>query len=621
MSFEKPLAWTLLALALPIVLLHLHLVRRRRVEVSSLDLWRELLPEGAGRGGLRRLRDRAALAFLLAALVAFAASAAGPVTGAAASAPRRLAIVVDASATMNARSGSGTRFDEALVALGGVARRLAAHDELTVWLATATPTVAVEPTHDASRAADLFLAAGVTGLGPNPIAATLLPAGIAKTTRLAALVAAGVERREATVLVLTDAVGAAALADLPASGVGVRVGVAGAGAVRNAGITAFDLDPADASRLVVGVTTTDGPGTSREVVLQRGDEELARVPVDLATEDRASVKVPLGALAKAGGVIEARLEPADDFTADDAAALVLPSVRPLAVAVVSARPSPFLVEALRAMPDVADPARTTLVAPGAPASAFDGVDVVIADGVAAPAGRPSLTFLAEGARFADRPLLWGVGAHPVLAGADLAPLRIERAAVLDPAPGETAIVATSAGAVGVAGGEGAQRHVVLGLRPEASTLPLEAAFPLLVRNAVRWLGTPPAAPRYVVAGEPWPGGDGEVVPYPRPGERLLARSRQGVESVVRWVPARGFRLSPERPVAAMSAAEAVASLPDRHLDEDTRRRWGPECAAAGAVALLAGALLLSSARRRFPEAPTGGVPALAGVRSAVAASR
>src|SRR5207247_953247 len=98
----------------PIVLLHLHLVRRRVVEVSSLELWRDLVPGRGGRGGLRRLRDTAALACLLLALVGFAAGAAGPVTGTAASEPRRLSIVIDGSPTMRVRDMSEMRLHQAV---------------------------------------------------------------------------------------------------------------------------------------------------------------------------------------------------------------------------------------------------------------------------------------------------------------------------------------------------------------------------------------------------------------------------------------------------------------------------------------------------------------------------
>ncbi len=594
MTFERPEAWWLAALAVPIVVLHLHLRRRRRVEVSSLELWRGLVPDRAGRGGLRQVRDALALAMLLAALVALTASAAGPVTGAAASEPRRLAIVVDRSVTMNTRMPDGQRRIDRAVALAVAAvRRLGPKDELTVWSATSTPFVAVEPTTGRPGARELAAL-----LDP-----TLEPSGVALATRLAIRAAPGVAKRPATVLVLTDPIGAATLTASSPAEVGVEVGVIDADRVpANASIIALDIDLDDPARALVRVAVTDGAPSARSVVLSRGTAELARAVLTFDADRRATAAMPLGAAASAGGLVEVRLEPSDDFSEDDSARMMLPVVKALAVAVVAESPSPFLVEALRAMPGVVDPARTTLVAPGAPASAFDGIDVVVADGAAEPAGRPALVF-GGGARVVEQPLLWGVGSHPVLMGVDLSPLRIESAALVDPAPGETTIVSSAAGAVGVAGERGGVRRVVLGFRPDASTLPLEAAFPLLVRNAVRWLGTRPEAPRFVVAGEPASGADGAVVPYPAPGGPYALLRLSGAGTTVRWTPPREFRLSPLKAIAGPSAQGIVASLPDRSDDVDSRVRHAPRLAALGAALLVLGALLLGKRRAAATAAP------------------
>jgi len=575
LTFERPDAWWLLALAAPIVALHLHHRKRRVVEVSSVELWRGLVAGGVGRGRFRALRDALALAVLLAALVAFTASAAGPVTGTSASAARQLSIVIDTSASMNARGDrfSPTRRHEAVDAAPAAQLRLAPQDKRTLWFAGERPRVA-------------------DALGSAAAAATLAPRCVAETTRLALLAARG-----GTVLVLTDAVGAETLRDLDSKGLDLRVGVVDAGAsTKNAGIVACDVDPANPAQILVRVATTDGPPSTRTLVLTAAGKELSRTPLALDADGNATATLSLGDATKAGGLIEVRLDPADDFVADDAAGLMLPAAKPLAVAVVSDKPSPFLVEALRAMPDVADPAKTTIVAPGAPATAFVDAYVVITEGVAAPSGKPTLTFVGAGPRVAEKPLLWGVGTHAILAGVDMSPLRIERAVVLDPATGETSIVASAAGAVGVAGEADGVRHVTFGFRPDATTLPLEAAFPVLVRNSLRWLAKPPAAPRYVVAGEPWPDGDGALVPYPAPGGPYTAKSPTGMTTVVRWIPPHDFRLSPATPTPAPSAESVVASLPDRHGDADTRKRHAPWLAAVGAALLAIGAALLPKAR-------------------------
>ena len=337
------------------------------------------------------------------------------------------------------------------------------------------------------------------------------------------------------------------------------------------------------------------------------------------------------------GTWERRLEPPDDFAEDDTARLVVRAARRLRVAVVAAQPSSFLVAALAAMPDVVDAGAARHASPGATAEALGEADVVVAEGAEAPRGVPSLVFVADAARIAERPLLWAVGEHPLLRGVDLSPLRIERAAVLDPLPGEVVVAASTGGPVIVAGERAGARTVTIGFLPGATTLPLEAAFPLLVRNSLRWLARPPLLPPWLAAGEPIatseplrpdlrevvmdePGADAPrtravrdgaidaVAPLPPPGGPYALRLHAPGgphETVVRWAPAPGFRIGTDVPAPYPTPAAAVASLPDRRHLRDTLERHARAFAAAGASALLLGAALLGIGRRAAPPTASG----------------
>jgi hypothetical protein len=294
------------------------------------------------------------------------------------------------------------------------------------------------------------------------------------------------------------------------------------------------------------------------------------------------------------------------------------------------------VDALRAMPELVDAGRAVAVGRDAPAETLAGIDVFVSAGTPpanAPAGRPVLLFDAPG-RSVARPLLWGVGSHPVLAGADLAPLRIESAQVLDVGPGERVLVECAEGPVVVAGESDGVRRVRVGFPTDASTLPLEAAFPVLVRNALRWLVRPPLLPPAVRAGAPlvtteplpsvdrvWIEGPGdlpprpvrvrdgsiaEAAPLPPPeGSRVLrVRLPAGdLVTAVNWFPPEGF-LAPPETAPPPGPAEAAASLPDRRGNADTRERWDSACALAGVLALVAGSLLLGP-RRNVDRVPPG----------------
>ena len=621
MTFERPHAWALLALAVPIIILFLRFRRRRDVDVPSLAIWHDVAPAGVGRRGLRRIEDAVQLAALLLALVCFTAALAVPVLGAAPDPARRLVVVLDVSASMNARAGSGSRFDEARAAAERAISKLGPGDAAVVWAASAAPRVVVEPTTDHAAAR-----ASLARVRPS-----LERSGM-KATLAAAQLAAGRDAG-AAVLVLTDAAGAAELREFDGASSFV-VGVAGGAGteVRNAGIVAADVDvnravdgDADGgARLRVRVARSDGPPSARTLVLSRAGVEVARADVDVPETGAAEVVLPLDAFAAAGGVAEVRLVPADDFSPDDVVTFALPAPRHLRVALVAARlaPSRFLADALRAMGDALDPAGTVIAQPESPAATFSASDVIVAEDVvppAAPRDRATLQFGAPG-RAVERPIVWSVGAHPVLAGADLSPLRIDRANVLDVAQGERVLIECAEGAVAVAGEDAeGTRHVRIGFRPDATTLPLEAAFPILVRNAVRWLARPPLLPPALRAGAPiatserlpdvervWfvgPGDlgprrgivrDGSIVettPLPSPGgSRILTvRGLPGdPATAVNWFAPDGFRLAPTAPATAPSSVEAAAAavLGDRTGNADHRIRPAGWLAALAALALL-----------------------------------
>lgn len=629
-TFERPQALWLLVLAVPLVVLHLRWMRRRTVEVSSLAIWLDLGPAGAPRRGFRRLSEAVTLGCLLAALAGFAGAAASPVTGRPAVPATRLAIVLDASAAMNAADADGgTVFRAARARAAEAVARLGPGDEVVVWLAHDAAHVAVEPTRELERAAG-----AVSRLEP-----TLLGADLRGTVRLARLALRGF--RDPRILVLTGPAGETDLG--PDDGVATSVGVCGAGPRRNAGFARAALDPTDPGAVVVGITTTDGRPAARTLRVTRDGAFVSERSVDVPASGTATERVQLGDPGGRGGSVEIRLLPGDDFEPDDAVRLRYARRPPLRVVVTAPgrAPSPFLLDALRACGDLIDKESAGIASPDAPASAFASCDVVVAEGDlpnALPTDRPVLQFGAAGRDVAD-PVVWSVGTHPVLRGADLAPLRMESARVVAVPDRGVVLAETDGGPVAACGVREGARIVRFGFRPDATTLPLEPAFPILVRNSLVWLAGPPLLPPQVVAGGVFvlseglpPGIDrvwiegpgagepveartigGDVaarVPFPPPQGPWTVRLR-GVpgtpESVVGWYPPEGFRVGgrPESVAAAPEARAAVAALPDRRGNADTRRRWAPWLAAFGATALCvgAGALGRRTSAAALPPSP------------------
>jgi len=617
LRFLRPEAVWLLLAALPLIALHLRRMRRRVVPIASIQLWRELAGAGAGRTGFRRLREAGALALLLGALLALTASIADPVTGAAATRANSLVVILDGSVTMNVRDGDTDRFERARAAVSEAVARLAADDDITVWLADGGAWVLVEPTSD-RRAVAQALAAGVPTLEPRSLDAAIALARHALEIR----------RVPATLLVVTDAPGAASLADDD----DLVIAAVGGAAITNAA--------------VLGVTRTNtgvrvqlaqrvGEATERLLRVTVDGEVVAEVPALLRAgrESALDVLVPDGV----AGHLEARLVPPDDFVDDDANGLVLRAAAPLRVVVTApgAKVAPFLLEALRAMPGIVDADAALLASPDASAAVLGSADVVIAEGrlpAALSASRPVLAFL-DGPDTVERPLLWGVGSHPVLDGVDLAPLRLDRATPLSVGPSEIVLVDSASGPLAVAGETDGVRRVLLGFRADASTLPLEPAFPLLVRNALRWLRSGDSLPDAVAAGTPirlsgvLPAGADTILltlgemtervplgpdladppaPTPRPGgARLLRLGLPGGvalgETVVQWRMRADTDLVGDE---AAPVAAALAQLPAPLAPDAPYRRLAPFLAALAALLLLAGAFLLSTR-----EPGSGGAPA------------
>ncbi len=624
MRFLRPEAVWLLLGALPLLALHLRRLRRRVVPVASIHLWRELAGAGAGRTGFRRLREAGALALLLAALLALTASLAAPVTGAAATRARSLVVILDASVSMNTRDGDATRFESGRAAARQAVARLAADDDVTLWLADGGAWVIAEPTADRG-----VIARALDGARP-----TLAPRSLDRALALARR-ALSLRRVRATLLVISDPGGAASLADEDE----IAIAAVGDAAIRNAAVLGVTRTESGVRVHLAQLAGAPGERTLRVTV---DGETVAELPAILTAgrESSLDVLVPERVVG-ASGILEARLVPPDDFVDDDANGLILRSAAPLRVVVTApgAKVAPFLLEALRAMPSIVDADAALLASPDAAAGVLAAADVVIAEGhlpAALPADRPVLAFL-DGPQSVPKPLLWGVGSHPVLDGVNLAPLRLDRALPLTAVASEVVLVDSASGPLAVAGETDGVRRVRLGFRAAASTLPLEPAFPLLVLNALRWLRSGDTLPDAVASEAPirlsgvlpeqidsllmtlgetttrvslGPDRADPPAPVPEPGgARLLRLGLPGGASlgttVVQWRLPRGALDADGEPRPLQAA---LARLPPPLPPDAPFHRLAPFLAAAAAAFLLLGSFLLSE---REPGSRGAGSPSAA----------
>jgi len=573
------------ALALPLIVLYVLKARRSRRTVSSTWLWQEDHTARAA-GGRARRPPRDWLLWLELLILALLVTAAAAPYRRVQTAPGGVtAVVVDASASMLA----GGRFDEARRAAARFVDALGPGDRMVLVRAAATAEVLVPSTGDRAR-----LREALDALRPSASPGRLRPA-----VELAASLAGG----EDAVVVIADAA-----ADPGVDGVRViRVGGDGDGG--NAGIVALGVSPADPSgrRHEVFVRLTNASATAAGGRL--------RLLLDGDLRDAAAVEIPPGGEAgrtlqlvdAAGGLIEVEWSPeastVDSLAADDRATWVLRSPPPRRYRLPGAV-DPFLRRALAADPG------------WLPAGSGEAADLEIVFQETPAADGPPLLWIDPGAGRLEAMegatvLSWD-RTHPALRFVELRAVRFGRLHRFERPPGARVLAETSAGPLILDARVGERRALLWNFDPADSDLPLRAAFPLLVHNALEFLapvdgGLPGGVATGAARPVRWPA-SGEVRLRAPGGDELPLTVEAGVlrlpplEEAGVWTLDDGDRRvsfgaslldaaeSDLRPAAAPAAA-AGGSASGRRLESEAALRgvWRPLALLALGVLLFEGA--------------------------------
>lgn len=555
----------------------------RRAVVAYGALWERALARG--RGGLP-WREIAALLLFVAALASVAAGVAGPKL--ATRAPRRIVVLVDSSASMDARDAAGRRrLDLAKVAAARVAKAARPGDAVAIFRVSSRVTplapweLAVVEVDDASE--DLALAAAM--------ADTFLAQGVANA-----------ERR---VVVLSDRAEAFA----PPSGGFTRDTVIDripiGTAAENLAVARLGISTGSASEggldLLVTIVNEGASDATADLVLHTAKFRLggARVAVPagsrvssafhLAGAPEQEVWASLDHIAFASGG-------SDALARDDRRGAWAPDRGAIDVVVVGDRPNRFLDGALAVQGGVrarrVDPARAT-------AASLASADVVVIDGVATPrgldgSGKGLLVLGAAQGRKVEAPVLtdWN-GDHPTTAKVSLDDLTLASARILTPRAGEVVLAASAQGPIALARAEGTSRSVTLGFDPSRSDFPLRLSYPVFVGSAVRWLAGADAdrAPLFVVAGKLPAGRKDRGFAEKRDGESGESLSSGG------WVVAGVYRdgaravevgIDPREHSLAVEGATGEPRLPEWIADAAPvrSRSWTSLLFALGAILLV-----------------------------------
>ena len=143
MSFAHPIAFTLFAIAVPIVALYVLKVRLRRVPVSTNLFWKQIYDEKPPRSIWQHFRHLFSLLLQLLLLLLIVLAIADPYFSWQLLDSRRVVVVIDNSASMRATDIAPSRLGAAKVAALEMIDGLRFRDELAIVVAGSTPEVIV----------------------------------------------------------------------------------------------------------------------------------------------------------------------------------------------------------------------------------------------------------------------------------------------------------------------------------------------------------------------------------------------------------------------------------------------------------------------------------------------
>lgn len=439
LSFAAPqFLWVLVALPL-IILLHFIRVRRRRLEVAALFLWRQAQRLSQQR---RRFSPTWLLLVQLLAVSATALALARPVL-LLGGVPDRV-LVIDASASMAARDSDGVRLEKAIAAAEA---QLRGAGRVAVVRAGLDATVAQPLTEDH---------------GEVRRALRELSAGDERAELRRALELARALAPEGDVHLFTDVD--------PPSGIEATWHPVGGDAL-NIGISVFELR---AQQAFVSVVSNHPRPQEVELTISRGEELIARTTLLVPSRGQANASLPFDG---APGFYRASLDVPgwDGLALDDVAYAGNRALR-----VVLVPPTPALERALTAIPGV-----TLRQLPVAPATAAT-YDVLVQVGHPAelPEGRTLLVAPAAAAPRYERLVEWD-RADPLLRFVDLTGVTVGLDPALPPLPeADWQVLARSETLEPLILRHRAPGHDVVALRfnPGQSDIVNRVAFPILIAN-------------------------------------------------------------------------------------------------------------------------------------------
>jgi hypothetical protein len=525
LTFGNPQLLFLLFILPLIVLLHLIRTRRKDLRISSLYLWQRVLSEYSRTFRLRRLLNNINLLLQILAATAVIFAIADPhFLRESIRDEGNIIAIVDTTASMQAKSDGSSRIEQARGVALDIVENMAEESQFMLIEARAKPHLISPFSQDREALGQLI----------RSISPTDEPGDLSE----AILMAISLADAEDRIHVITDGTDESpGIINLEKARVSFHeVG----GEIRNVAITQFQFRPLigrpEEYEVMIQlsnyteeeVTTTltvdlEGAEVLREEIrLGASTDEILIYPYSVAAAFDSAEGEIFGGL-KTGRIV-AEIDFDDDLAVDNRAYTVLSESPEIAVLLVS-RGNFFLESLVSAFPDIIAESYTQYVDQR-------NYDVIIMDSISPPplefgnfllinALPSNIPITSLG--FIDNPRIvsWETD-HPLMASLNLKDVNITRAVMTEQRGAAQPLVHSEQTPLIYTYERDRLRLVYLGFDILQSDFPLRVAFPLFLRNVLKWLhpGSLSATSRYIQAGTPYPistRGDTQALRVDSPG--------------------------------------------------------------------------------------------------------
>ena len=488
MNFLSPTAFLLFGLAAPIVMLYILKLRRRREPVSTLLFWEQIFREKQTTSLFQKLKHLLSLLLQLLFLALLVLALARPQFAFMTKSARQLILIIDRSASMNARNDAVSRLESAKEQALRMVDNLHFIDEMMIVSYHTQPVIHSPFTNHQKSLRD-----AIESIAPTDVKTDLQPAlavahSVAQTKPNPEIVVfSDFHQGPDTLLTQWESFqphpSETKVHLLPVNlGIEGNVGIAQF-RVRKSLVNAFDY------QTLLTVINASAEEKSFNVELYLNDALLDVRPYTLAPgESRSELFTNF---TMEGGRLKAVLDVKDALSTDNVAYAALPKREQISVLLVTPD-NPFLENALA----VDEKLDLTVVAPAQYDPGAGGYDVTIFDRYNPPTlGDGNYMFIyppKEGA-------IWGIGEsletpiitewerkHPILRHVHLDNVQITEAYEIQVPPTANVLVRSFEDPLLIVEESQDRRIVFIAIDTLKSDLPLRIAFPLIVANTIQW---------------------------------------------------------------------------------------------------------------------------------------